>query len=234
MENGNTKSSLRELIEIDMARQLGKPINIKRFWTWLIIDFFFIQLIVGPFTVSVWCAGWQLYDTFFFWIARRVLSSSNSTNENDTFESSPEYIIQAIICLVIGTISSILLVVFSQNLEDFAARTGRDVYFLVSRLFSVLRFFTTLLYWKGSFDLLYSVDIWETSVITLSLAFVVLKSCGCFKTAAVTPPLGVFLDSTRNYVQIDSFLETKRTDSWKNRCLDGLVTTLLEIIAAVW
>ena len=179
MENGNAKSSLRHLIEIDMQRQLGKPIMIKRFWTWLIIDFFFIQLIVGPFTVSVWCAGWQLYDTFFFWIARNFLTTGISIDGSDRFESSLEYMLQAIICLTIGIVSSILLVVFSQNLEDFAANTGKDVYFLVSRLFSVLRFFTTLLYWKGSFDLLYSIDILETSVITITIAFKISNYCAC-------------------------------------------------------
>ena len=70
---------LRQLVEEDIAKQMGKPIhnryhnvqvlpfnNLLRYlWTCLVLDFLLVQIVIGPFTVAIWRGAWELYDDIF-------------------------------------------------------------------------------------------------------------------------------------------------------------------------
>ena len=75
---------LRQLVEEDIAKQMGRPIhnkyivtsiltiiillftNLSRYlWTCLVLDFLLVQIVIGPFTVAIWRGAWELYDDIF-------------------------------------------------------------------------------------------------------------------------------------------------------------------------
>ena len=87
---------LRQLVEEDIAKQMGKPIRnryiiisiisiavllftnlIRYLWTCLVLDFLLVQIVIGPFTVAIWRGAWELYDDIF--LVRYFLSSKLST-----------------------------------------------------------------------------------------------------------------------------------------------------------
>ena len=88
---------LRQLVEEDIAKQMGKPIrnryiiissiitianllftNLVRYlWTCLVLDFLLVQIVIGPFTVAIWRGAWELYDDIF--LVKYFLSSKRST-----------------------------------------------------------------------------------------------------------------------------------------------------------
>ena len=71
---------LRQLVEDDIAKQMGRPINnryltiisiatitnlARYLWTCLVLDFLLVQIVIGPFTVAIWRGAWELYDDLF-------------------------------------------------------------------------------------------------------------------------------------------------------------------------
>ena len=83
---------LRQLVEEDIAKQMGRPIrnkyiitiaillftNLVRYlWTCLVLDFLLVQIVIGPFTVAIWRGAWELYDDIF--LVKSSLSSICST-----------------------------------------------------------------------------------------------------------------------------------------------------------
>ena len=78
-QGGNYVAVLRQLVEEDIAKQMGKPIhnryhnvqvlpfiNLLRYlWTCLVLDFLLVQIVIGPFTVAIWRGAWELYDDIF-------------------------------------------------------------------------------------------------------------------------------------------------------------------------
>ena len=45
---------LQTMVEKDLEIQLGRPIFNDNLWKCLLVDFFLIQLIIGPFVVALW------------------------------------------------------------------------------------------------------------------------------------------------------------------------------------
>ena len=85
---------LRQLVEEDIAKQMGRPIhnkyiiisnftitillftNLFRYlWTCLVLDFLLVQIVIGPFTVAIWRGAWELYDDLF--LVRSPFKSKN-------------------------------------------------------------------------------------------------------------------------------------------------------------
>ena len=78
-QGSNYVAVLRQLVEEDIAKQMGKPIhnryhnvqvlpfnNLLRYlWTCLVLDFLLVQIVIGPFTVAIWRGAWELYDDIF-------------------------------------------------------------------------------------------------------------------------------------------------------------------------
>ena len=71
---------LRQLVEEDIAKQMGRPIHnkytpsiitiaitnlVRYLWTCLLLDFLLVQIVIGPFTVAIWRGAWELYDDIF-------------------------------------------------------------------------------------------------------------------------------------------------------------------------
>ena len=83
---------LRQLVEEDIAKQMGRPVHnkyiftpipiiiillftnlVRYLWTCLVLDFLLVQIVIGPFTVAIWRGAWELYDDLF--LVKKFLSS---------------------------------------------------------------------------------------------------------------------------------------------------------------
>ena len=60
-----TLKKIEELILADAAKQLGKTFRNNYIWSWLFVDFLFLQFFLGPINVLKWGGGWLLYDSIF-------------------------------------------------------------------------------------------------------------------------------------------------------------------------
>jgi len=210
-------SELKLLIEEDLKKQMGKQIINDHLWTCLIVDFLLIQFVIGPFTVCVWRGAWEFYDWSFYKI----------------FQCCPFYI--GLLCFSLGFVISVLVALSYKETDSLAKRAGTCQYFLVSRIYSMLRFLFALLYWKGVFDMLdvlYDKD-WFVPHFSVALAACVLFIIGSFKSAAISPPLGVGLDVSDDYIFISTFYKTTREDPFYFRILDALCTTIVEVVSSV-
>ena len=127
---------LKNLVEDDLAKMMGKPVINKKLWLWMVVDFFLIQLLIGPCNVLIWRGGWELYDLVF-----------GVDNGIGLFIS--------------GLLLSIPLIIFSSNLSIFANDilmdethgSGSFRYVIVTRFYSAATFFVMLMFWKGWFDI---------------------------------------------------------------------------------
>merc|ERR1719341_1449623 len=86
------------------------------------------------------------------------------------------------------------------------------------------------------FDMLdsYSEDF-KTFVpqFSVTLAACLLFILGAFKSAAITPPLGVDLDTRDDYISVNTVYRTEASDSFGFKFLDGVCTTVIEVISVV-
>ena len=99
----------------------------------------------------------------------------------------------------------------------------------------MLRFLFALLYWKGVFDMLdviYDKE-WFVPHFSVALAACILFIIGAFKSAGISPPLGVGLDVADDYISISTFYKTTQEDTRMFRFLDALCTTIVEVISSV-
>ena len=136
-------------------------------------------------------------------------------------------------CFTTGFFISVLVAVFFREIDYLAKMAGRKRYFLVTRIFSIIRFLTTLLYWKGMFDMLDSFTEWFVPQFSVTLAACLLFIIGSFKSAAISPPLGVDLDTDADYVNVSTVYRTNREDSLPFRILDGFCTTVIEVVSVI-
>ena len=208
-------SELKELIEEDLQKQIGRPIFNKHLWTCLVLDFFLIQFLIGPFTVCIWRGAWELYDELF----QTIFGKNRPTVGG--------------VCFGSGFVISVIVAVLYREIDYLAKMAGRKWYFLVTRIFSILRFLTTLLYWKGMFDLLDCFEDVYVPQFSVTLAACVLFIIGSFKSAAITPPLGVDLDTNADYINVSTVYRTTRQDGWPFRILDGFCTTVIEVVSVI-
>ena len=106
--SGSYVTVLRQLVEEDIAKQIGRPIHNKYIiilavtiivllftnffrylWTCLVLDFLLVQIVIGPFTVAIWRGAWELYDDLF--LVKKFLSSFWSklwTDETRTYKKN--------------------------------------------------------------------------------------------------------------------------------------------------
>ena len=131
--------NVKKVVEDDLEKMMGKPVINKKLWVWLVVDFFIIQLFIGPCNVLIWRGGWELYNYIF----------------GDT-------IITGIGLFIFGVFLSIPIVVYSANIsllaKQFLLEKSRVccgfLYMFVTRLYSAITFFVMLFFWKGWFDIL--------------------------------------------------------------------------------
>ena len=106
--SGSYVTVMRQLVEEDIAKQIGRPIHNKYIiilavtitvllftnffrylWTCLVLDFLLVQIVIGPFTVAIWRGAWELYDDLF--LVKKFLSSFWSklwTDETRTYKKN--------------------------------------------------------------------------------------------------------------------------------------------------
>ena len=126
--------------------------------------------------------------------------------------------------------SSVFAAVFYREFNQFAQRAGTVQYFLVSRLFSMFSLLATLLYWKGGWDLLDSSQAdWLVPHTVVTFSAVVLFIIGSFKSAAITPPLGVSLDTEADYISVATLYRTTEADKLAFRIFDAFCTISIEV-----
>ena len=79
-----------------------------------------------------------MYDELFLWIFTSKLETWNI----------------GIVCMALGTSISCFVALYYREIDALAKKTGSTRYFLVSRVYSILKFLTALLYWKGLLKLI--------------------------------------------------------------------------------
>jgi len=207
---------MEELILDDLERHVGRRITHKHLWPSLVLDFCLVQFLIGPCTVCIWKGAWGLYDTLF-----EMLLGTDAR-------------LVGTVCFLIGFFISVIAAVFYREFNQFAQRAGTVQYFLVSRLFSMFSFLASLLYWKGGWDLLDSSQAdWLVPHTVVTFCAVVLFIIGSFKSAAITPPLGVSLDTAADYISVATLYGTTEADGLSYRFLDAFCTISIEIISSI-
>jgi len=233
--------NVKKVVEDDLEKMMGKPVINKKLWVWLVVDFFIIQLFIGPCNVLIWRGGWNLYNYIF----------------GETFTTG-------IGLFIFGVFLSIPIVVYSTNISLLADKILLDKsrgccgfrYVFVTRLYSAITFFVMLFFWKGWFDMTsgstFDVaqrnqyleklksqtcdkDHWYFSLGCLVLGSSVLMYLGCFKTAALCPPMGLWLDTATHYIHVDQFfpVEEETNESMNFRILNAILTVVIEVIALI-
>ena len=221
---------LRKLIEDDLAKMMGKPVINKTLWLWMVVDFFMIQLFIGPCNVLIWRGGWELYDHIF-----------------------GHNLYTGIGLFFFGLFLSIPLIIYSINISMFADEIlldeaygrGSIRYVFVTRAYSAVTFLVMLFFWKGWWDIFYDFPYfgfeendnnpyhWYFSLGCLVIGSFILFNLGCFKTAVLTPPVGLWLDTATQYVHVDTFynVEDEVNKSMNFRFFNAVLTLIIEVTA---
>ena len=222
---------LKKLVENDLSKMMGKPVTNKRLWLWMVVDFFLIQLFIGPCNVLIWRGGWELYDLIF-----------------------GENLNTGIILFILGVLLSIPVIIYSLNLSIFAEEILMDEdygrgsfrYMFLTQSYSAVSLFVMLLFWKGWWDIwlgfpyfdistedLQHDDHWYFSLGCFVIGSFILLYLGCFKTVAESPPIGLWLNTSIKYVHVERFYndEDEVKKSMKFRFLNAVLTMIIEVIA---
>ena len=121
--SGSYVTVLRQLVEEDIAKQMGRPIHnkyiiisiltitsllfinlVRYLWTCLVLDFLLVQIVIGPFTVAIWRGAWELYDDIFL-VVKFVLMLVKTLDLEEPFIQSllgEDRMIVGFICFICG------------------------------------------------------------------------------------------------------------------------------------
>ena len=215
----------RELVEDDLNKGMGKPVINKNLWFCMLLDFLLIQFILGPCNCFVWIGLWEFLDLYI---------DAHDTSLN-------------LACLFVGLAASVLVFLFSPNFYNLSENVFdfyKGFYILGTRMYTVITFPFMVLTWKGWFGLVHICDNDRGLEVIISLGCLILGSLvlailGCLKTAAVTPPLGIYLDdlgTRHSYAEIRQFYKTPEDPAmftWKFRLINAFLTMMFELLALI-
>merc|ERR1719250_608558 len=100
-----------------------------------------------------------------------------------------------------------------------------------------------LFFWKGWWDIFddfpyygfeeNDYNHWYFSLGCLVIGSFILFNLGCFKTAVLTPPVGLWLDTATQYVHVDTFydVEDEVNESMNFRFFNAVLTLIIEVTA---
>ena len=205
----------------------------------LFLDFLLIQLVIGPCNVMVWRGAWELYD--------RIFGVEN-------LEFGPYLFLAGFLLSIPVILISPEVIKVAKGLLEKGEKVSRSAsYVLLTRVYSLFSFLIMLLFWKGWFDTWFykdgvhegdpggygpnEPDHWLFSFGCLAFGTLILSCLGALKTAALSPPMGLYLDTANKYCQTEMFFE----DPDEAKCgrhlifrLVNTVTTLMvEVIAMI-
>ena len=122
---------LRQLVEEDIAKQMGKPIhnryhnvqvlpfnNLLRYlWTCLVLDFLLVQIVIGPFTVAIWRGAWELYDDIFLVrLLYNLYTVYRWTFPQSLLGEDRMYV--GLVCFICGFVVSFVILKSSKSLQN--------------------------------------------------------------------------------------------------------------------
>ena len=216
--------NLKGLLEEDISKIFGEPVHNHHLLLCMFTDFLLVQLLLGPANCFVWIGVWEIMDILI-----------------------PPTFINGFICFASGIFLAVVLVVVSDSLliiSQALYKYNKLIFFLATRLYSFLTCLVMILFWKGWFDIWQHEDEnkmlrkhWDLSLCCLLIGSLLLSSLGCLKSAAVTPPLGVWLDRGVDYVRVDKFYsapENKEDNGcWVFRLKNAGLTVLIEVLCLI-
>lgn len=208
---------LRAKVHIDLSRNFGVTLRNNNVLKWLIADFFYVQLIITPIYVMTWRGTWENFDDLFDQV---IFHGDKKTSTYVAF--------------LIGILTNFLTILLQHKIRDFANQHRGCLYFAISRLFTIFRFYCDLLIWKGiwGFFLYILGDSKDHSiaamVIGLSTLFLTqsLRSSTC-------PPFGMRTDVTSNYISIPTAFSVQPSSPFLHRVGDLLFSLFLSLSSMV-
>ena len=122
-------------------------------------------------------------------------------------------------------------------------------YVLLTRTYSLFCFLIMLLFWKGWFDTWFykdgvhhgdaggygpnEADHWLFSFGCLAFGVLILSCLGTLKTAALSPPMGLYLDTANKYCKTDMFFDDPDEDKCGRHLIFRLVNTVATLVVEV-
>ena len=206
---------LKKTIHMDLHNHFQRKVSHDQLFSCLIYDFLFVQLVIGPLFVVTWRGTWQNADTLF---------------DQQFFQGKLEA--SSIFVLILGLVISAILVFAQHEIKALALNCSKPWFFIISRFYTIIRFYFDLLMWKGiwGFYNYIAYGTWVTSLCSYLGGTIVLFVLRSYK-AAVASPMGMGIDRPKLYISVPTYLSTKASDSYKWRMIDVLITMPVNLVA---
>ena len=223
------------------------------------MDFLLIQLVIGPCNVLVWRGAWELYDRIFgvknlrsgpyLFLAGFLLSipiilispevikvAKGLLEKGKRVSRSASYVLltrtYSLICFLI------MLLFWKGWFDTWFYKDGvhqgdAGGYYYFPTTFSTNP--STSIFYLGYGP--NEADHWLFSFGCLAFGVLILSCLGNLKTAALSPPMGLYLDTANKYCKTDMFFEdpdeAKCGRHLRFRLVNTVATLAVEVIAMV-
>ncbi|XP_057377434.1 uncharacterized protein LOC130698863 [Daphnia carinata] len=172
--------------------------------------------LVAPMVVCYWRGTWFLLDVYLY--------------PDDTA-------ISCWISLVVGFGILLLATWFQRYLQDYVTRQAAWLYFLLSRLYTVVLCLGCVNHWRGVWGTLdvYTGIGWTTASMSLVIGVTGLIWLHAFRNI-MAPPLVIIVDDPEEYFTFPTMFRTLESKQRHLIALDGLfsVTVVGSLVVLVW
>ena len=209
----------KKAIYLDLQTHFQRKIHHDQLFSCLIYDFLLAQLVIGPLYIFTWRGTWQNADALF-----------------DQQIFSGDLYMSTLCVLLLGTMVSASLTFTQYKIKAWALNGSQSRFFLISRLFTVMGFYSDLLIWKGIwgfFDYIVYRQVngtWVTSLFTSIISTLILFMLRSVKSS-IGSPMGMGIDRRKLYVSVSTFLSTTTDDSYSRRIQDVLITVPVSFVS---
>ena len=209
----------KKAIYLDLQTHFQRKIHHDQLFNCLIYDFLLAQLVIGPLYIFTWRGTWQNADALF---------------DQQIFSGNLYMSTLCVLCL--GTMVSASLTFTQYKIKAWALNGSQPRFFLISRLFTVMGFYSDLLIWKGIwgfFDYIVYRRVngtWVTSLCTSIISTLILFMLRSVKSS-IGSPMGMGIDRRKLYVSVSTFLSTTTDDSYSRRIQDVLITIPVSFVS---
>ncbi|EFX65689.1 hypothetical protein DAPPUDRAFT_65344 [Daphnia pulex] len=172
--------------------------------------------LVAPMVVGYWRGTWFLLDAYLY--------------PDDAAAS-------CWISLLLGFGSLLLATWFQRQLQDYVTRQTPCIYFLLSRLYTVVLCFGCVNHWRGVWGTLdvYTGIGWTTALMSIVIGITGLIWLRAFRNI-MAPPLVIIVDDPEGYFTFPTMFRTIESKRPHLIALDGLfsVTIVGSLVVLVW